>query len=252
MKNKKGIKILNFLYPIAALGLLISLWAISAAAVGKEIIVPSLGATFSELGALLKTSSFYKAVGYTLLRSLASFGLAAVIALILSVLSLIEPVRRLLSPLIKIIRAVPTMSVILLTVVWMKPSTSPIFIAFLINFPVMYSGFYSAISSVDKNLSEMSKVYGVSKKDAVFSLYLPSVAPSAFDCMQSSISLTVKIIISAEVIAQTKNSMGVMMQISRAYLDTAQLLAWTLAAVILSYLLELGVFGLKKAVVRWK
>lgn len=252
MKSDGKIKILNIIYPLAALGLLIAIWAISAAAVGKEIIIPSIGSTFKELWALIKTADFYRAVGNTLLRTLASFAIAVVCALIIGLLSVFNPIERLFSPIIKIVRAVPTMSVILLTVIWMNPKTSPIFIAFLINFPILYSGLFSAIKSVDKNLIEVSVAYGVSKKDIVKSLYLPSVAPAAFDCMQSSLGLTIKIIISAEVIAQTKNSMGLMMQFSRAYLETAQLLAWTLAAIILSYALELIVFAIKKSVVRWK
>ncbi len=252
MKIDGKLKILNIIYPLVALGLLIALWAISAAAVGKEIIIPSIGSTFKELWALIKTASFYRAIGNTILRTLASFVIATGSALILGLLSLFKPVEMVFSPIIKIIRAVPTMSVILLTVIWMNPQTSPIFIAFLINFPILYSGFFSAIKSVDKDLIEVSKAYGVSKKDIVTSLYLPSVAPAAFDCMQSSLGLTIKIIISAEVIAQTKNSMGLMMQFSRAYLETAQLLAWTLAAIVLSYVLELIVFSIKKAIVRWK
>lgn len=116
----------------------------------------------------------------------------------------------------------------------------------------MYSGFYSAFSEVDKDLVAMSKVYGVKIKERLFGLYLPAIAPSAFDCMQSAVGLTVKIVISAEVIAQTRYSMGIAMQMARGYLETAELLAWTLAAVILSYLLELVVFIIKKALVRWK
>jgi ABC-type nitrate/sulfonate/bicarbonate transport system permease component len=116
----------------------------------------------------------------------------------------------------------------------------------------MYSGFFSAITGVDKELIEMSRTYKVPIKNRIFQLYLPQIMPSALDNMQSSISFTVKVIISAEVIAQTRTSMGIMMQLARGYLETAELLAWTLAAIALSYLLELVVYGIKKLVVRWK
>ncbi|MGN1042295.1 MAG: ABC transporter permease, partial [Christensenellales bacterium] len=110
----------------------------------------------------------------------------------------------------------------------------------------------SAITGVDGDLIEMSKVYKVSVKDRIFSLYLPQILPSAFDNMQSSAGLTIKIIISAEVIAQTRNSMGIMMQTARGYLETAELLAWTIVAIILGYFVEFVVFALKKLIVRWK
>ena len=240
------------IYPLVAICLLIAVWEIFAAAVNIELIVPDVKTTFSHLFALLGQKTFYKAVGNTLLRSLISFALAAVFAMALSLLSLIDAIKKLLSPIIKVMRSIPTMSIILLTVIWLKPSTSPILITFLIIFPIMYSGFFSAITGVDKELIEMSKTYKVPIKNRIFQLYLPQIMPSALDNMQSSISFTVKVIISAEVIAQTRNSMGIMMQLARGYLETAELLAWTLAAIALSYLLELVVYGIKKIVVRWK
>ncbi len=240
------------IYPLVAICLLIAVWEIFAAVVNIELIIPDVKTTFSHLFALLGQKTFYKAVGNTLLRSLISFALAAVFAMALSLLSLIDAVKKLLSPIIKVMRSIPTMSIILLTVIWLKPSTSPILITFLIIFPIMYSGFFSAITGVDRELIEMSKIYKVPIKNRIFQLYLPQIMPSALDNMQSSISFTVKVIISAEVIAQTRNSMGIMMQLARGYLETAELLAWTLAAIALSYLLELVVYGIKKIVVRWK
>ncbi len=240
------------IYPLVSICLLIAVWEIFAAAVNIELIIPDVKTTFSHLFALFGQKTFYKAVGNTLLRSIISFALAAVFAMALSLLSLIDPIKKLLSPIIKVMRSIPTMSIILLTVIWLKPSTSPILITFLIIFPIMYSGFFSAITGVDKELIEMSKTYKVPIKNRIFQLYLPQIMPSALDNMQSSISFTVKVIISAEVIAQTRNSMGIMMQLARGYLETAELLAWTLAAIALSYLSELVVYGIKKIVVRWK
>lgn len=250
--KKFSAKFGGVIYPLVAICLLIAVWEIFAAAVNIELIVPDVKTTFSHLFALLGQKTFYKAVGNTLLRSLISFALAAVTAMALSLLSLIDAIKKLLSPIIKVMRSIPTMSIILLTVIWLKPSTSPILITFLIIFPIMYSGFFSAITGVDKELIEMSKTYKVPIKNRIFQLYLPQIMPSALDNMQSSISFTVKVIISAEVIAQTRNSMGIMMQLARGYLETAELLAWTLAAIALSYLLELVVYGIKKIVVRRK
>lgn len=242
----------GIVYPLIALAFLIALWAIFAALVKIELIVPSIGVTLKKLFSLLSQKNFYVAVGNTVLRSVISFALGAFFALICSILSLNRTVYLLLSPIIKIMRSVPTMSIILLTVVWLKPTTSPILIAFLINFPIMYSGFSSGIRSVDKDLIEMSKVYSVPLKTQIFSLYVPQILPTALDNMQSSLSLTLKIVISAEVIAQTRNSMGIMMQLARGYLATDELLAWTIVAIVIGYLFELMIFGIKKLAVRWK
>ena len=116
----------------------------------------------------------------------------------------------------------------------------------------MYSAIYGAIASVDSDLVEMSRLYRVRRRDMVSRLYIPSILPAMFASAKSNISLNLKIIIASEVLAQTKASIGMEMQLSRIYLDTPALMAWTVAAVLLGFLLELSVEGIKKAVVKWK
>jgi NitT/TauT family transport system permease protein len=218
-----------------------------------ELIIPSISSTFKGLFALCIKKDFYIAILGTLYRTILSFLLAFVMAIILAVLSAFLPfIYKLLSPIVTIIRAIPTMSLILLTIIWLNSNTSPLLVGFVIVFPIMYGSFYTSITSIDNELIQMSKAYNVKKNDMIFSLYLPNIAPSFFDSLRSTISLNVKIIISAEVLAQTRESMGVMMQISKAQLDTANLLAWTLVAIVLSYLLESLVYFIKRLTIRWE
>lgn len=144
------------------------------------------------------------------------------------------------------------MSIILLSLIWFTAKITPMFIAFLIVFPMLYAAFYSAFTNIDKGFVEMSKLYKVSKWQMVSKFYVPYISPTFFDSIRSAISLNVKLIIAAEVLAQTRDSMGVMMQISSLYLDTSSLIAWTIAAIIISYLLEMIVIATKRLFVRWK
>lgn len=251
MKINKFYK--NLIYPVISLGILFLIWFVVAKIIDIELIIPSIENTFKMLFELFMQKTFYVSILGTLLRTLLSFLLAFGAAIVLAVLSAFLPfIYKLFSPIVTIVRAIPTMSLILLTIIWLNSDTSPLLVGFFIVFPIMYGSFYTAIISVDDDLIQMSKAYNVSKKDMIFSLFLPNIAPSFFDSVRSTISLNVKIIISAEVLAQTKKSMGVMMQISKAQLDTATLLAWTLIAIILSYVLEFLVYFIKKSVIRWE
>ncbi|HHT83396.1 MAG: ABC transporter permease [Christensenellales bacterium] len=244
---------LNLLYPLIALAVFFAVWLIAAEIIKIEVILPHPAQAFKQLLLLVKTMDFWTAIGHTLLRTFISFFISMSLALLLAALSsLFKPVYFLLSPLVIISRAVPTMSVILLSLIWFTSDITPMFIAFLIVFPMLYAGFYSAINNIDKDLIEMSKLYKVSKRIIVTKFYIPYIMPSFFDSVRSAISLNVKLIIAAEVLSQTRHSMGVMMQISKQYLDTASLIAWTIAAIVLSYLLEIAVAVLKKLCVRWK
>lgn len=252
--NKFKIKKLNkIIYPISAVILFIAIWAFAAAAVGIDMILPSPSASVNELFSLIQTAVFWNALINTVLRSLISFAFSFLLAITLSAAGgIFNPLHRILSPIILILRATPTISVILLSLIWLTSGIAPMFIAFLIIFPAMYAAFYGGITSIDKDLLEMSKVYKVRNRDIVTKFYIPSIAPVVFNTVKSNISLNLKIIIASEVLAQTKSSMGLMMQLSKVYIDTVSLMAWTIAAIIISYLLELSVEMAKKHFIRWK
>lgn len=253
MELKKTLKKYeNIIYPLLSLTGFVAVWAIVSACVGIEMILPSPIVSLKNLAALLAKTAFWQAIGGTLWRTLLSFALSYVFAIIFAVLSAGSKVlHRLLEPIITILRATPTMSIILLAIIWLKSETSPLLIGFLIVFPMCYTAVYEALINVDDRLLNMAKVYNVPKRVVVKKLYIPYIAPTLFSSAKSNISLSVKVIIAAEVLAQTAKSMGNSMQLSKIYLDTADLLAWSVAAVALSYILEGVVSLIKRLCVRW-
>jgi NitT/TauT family transport system permease protein len=125
-------------------------------------------------------------------------------------------------------------------------------ISFLIVFPSIYAATLGALLSVDKGILEMSRVFKVSKKDIALKFCLPSSMPAVFTSMKSNISLNLKIIIASEVLANTVKSMGFEMQAAKLYLQTPLLLAWTLAAVLISFLLETSIDVLRRLTLKWE
>lgn len=237
----------NVAYPLLALGIVLSVWAIAAAIKGNGILLPMPDAVFNRFFALFAEEGFWTSIGWTLLRTLISFTLSFLIAFVFAALgALCKPLHRILSPVVSILRAVPTMAVILIIMLWVDFQSAPAYIGFLIAFPLLYSAFYSSLTSVDKELIEMTAVYNVRARDRIRFLYLPQILPSVFDVSRSTISLTLKIVIAAEVLCQTKNSIGLNMQFANLTFEIANLLAWTMLAVILSFILELSVSALKK------
>jgi NitT/TauT family transport system permease protein len=243
----------NIKYTLLAAALIFVLWAAAAALTGREMILPSPRAVFLSLIELFSSPSYYGDIFSTLYRTILSFAAALAAALLLASLSaLYKPLYKFLSPVILLLRATPTISIILLALIWLKSQVAPMLIAFLIVFPALYAAIYGAIANVDPALAEMSKVYRVSAKYMLKDLYIPSVLPALFHSVKANISLNLKIIIASEVLAQTFGSMGMSMQISKIYLDTPTLMAWTVTAIALSWLLETLTEIIGKSVVRWK
>lgn len=242
----------NIIYPFLSLSLFLAVWAIVSAIVKIEMILPSPYLTIKNFFSLLTQKVFWQAILGTLWRTVLSFVLSYTFAILFAVISAGSQVfHKLLEPIITILRATPTMSIILLAIIWLKSQTSPLLIAFLIVFPMCYTAIYEALTNVDNRLLDMAKVYKVYKGLVIRKLYIPSIAPTLFSSAKSNISLSVKVIIAAEVLAQTAKSMGNNMQLSKIYLDTAELLAWSITAVVLSYILEGCVTLVKKLCVRW-
>ena len=247
------IKYASLVYPLIGVGFFLLVWYIASVIVGVEMILPTPAQAIARLFTLLKQSTFWLAVLNTVGRAVLSFVLSFVLALVLSIVSYLVPVvAKMLNPIVVILRAVPTMSIILLALIWLDSSTAPILIAFLILFPHLYASLLSSLNGIDKELIDVSEAFKVPVNKRILGLYFPSVLPSALDAMKANISLGIKVTIAGEVLAQTALSMGVFMQISKMYFDTAELLGWTLMAIIVSYLFE-GLFELiKMFAVRWK
>ena len=239
-------KFKNFLYPIIGVGFFLLAWFIASKTIGVEMILPSPIASLQKLFELFVESEFWNAVGNTVGRAIFAFLLSTLLAIVFSIVGYVVPqFAKILSPIIIILRSIPTMSIILLALIWLNSQSAPVLIAFLILFPQLYASFLSALNGISVELIDMSKAYKVPVLKRIFGLYFPEVLPASLDSMKANISLSVKVTIAGEVLAQTFESMGVYMQISKIYFDTAELLGWTIMAIILSYALE-GVFSLIK------
>lgn len=233
-------KVIKKYSPIITIIFIVILWYVVAAVVDNKLIFPTPYETAVEMVGVFKTSAFYRALLGSLVRTVLSFLIAFVLAVGLALLSNAFSVfERLFYPVVVIVRATPTMSVIFLCLIWFSSKISPMLVAIAVIFPTMYSSVLTAIKSCDKSLIEMSQIYKVPLFTRITRLYLPFVSDKVFSDALSAISLNVKLIVAAEALAQTKISLGVEMQIAKLNLETATLFAYTVAAVALSFLLEL-------------
>ena len=244
-KTKKIIE--NVAYPLLSLLLVMGIWWIVAAVKDKPLVLPAPDKVIVEFFKLFASANFWASVGWTLLRTVICFALSFVLAFAMAVLSgLWTPLHKVLSPIISILRSAPTIAIILVMMLWLDGQTAPIFVGFLIAFPLLYQGIYTAITGVDKDLVEMAKFYKVKPLDIIFGLYSPEIAPQVFDVSKSTLPLTLKVVIAAEIMTYAKGSIGLEMQKANQAFDVAVLLAWTLLAIALSFMFEGIVIGVKK------
>ena len=248
MKKKYGV-----IYTLVAIAIVILAWYIAARVINVEFLLPSPSVTLNKLIYLFGLPDFYGGIATTTLHAVLAFLLAFVFAAVLAIFASFNAVvERLLSPIVLIIRVAPTMSVIFLSILWISSKDSPYLVGIFVLFPIIYSRILSAIKSVDGELLEMAKVYRVKKRDIVFGLYLPYVGNSVLDECPGFLSFGVKLAVSGEAVAQSGINIGSLMSSSKANLETAELIAYTVTAILVGFCLEqlfkLVIFVVRRAI----
>ncbi len=215
------------------------LWEIASIFINKEILLPSPFSVGAKLAVLLCDYNFYLSVCLTLLRVVLGYFIGAVAGTVLAVISFYHKwIGAIISPLFTIIRATPVASFIILALVWLGKNFIPSFTAMLMVMPIFYGSTLTGIHSTDKKLSEVSEIYKFGKIKKLRLLYFPSALPFFLSGAKTSLGLAWKSGVAAEVLCSVKYSIGGEIYNSKLYLETTELVAWTLCVVILSLILE--------------
>ena len=103
---------------------------------------------------------------------------------------------------------------------------------------MLYTGISSALATIDKDLEALCKVYRVPLKRRIFSMYLPIASPYIVREATGGASFSLKLVVSAEVLASTFISLGGMLQTSKIYMQTARTIALAVIVVLVGLLIE--------------
>lgn len=232
----------KILYTLIGAAVVVAVWWIAAAVYDKQVLFPTPVSALKELWSELSGALFWRSFFGSLLRSMVGFCAACLLAVLCAYgVKAWKPLRFVLSPVIGVLRSLPTMSVILLLVLWVDRQINPVIVAGLVIFPVLYSGLDAALSTIGGELEETARLYAPSAPYKFFKVYLPLSAPAFLRVAGGAASLSLKLTVAAEVLAQTRDSLGMLMQQTRLYFQIGRLMALTVAVVVASLIIE-GIF----------
>ena len=229
----------KFLRGLLSLSFWILLWYFAAMKVGKELILPSPFAVISRLSELIVIGEFWQSAFTTILRILSGYVAGICLAVILAVGTCSSPLLdALFSPVIKIVRATPVASFIILALLWMGKSRVPGLMAMLMVVPVVWENISAQYRATDEKLLEMAAAYRLTSWQKFRFIYVPSALPGLVSGCVTSMGLAWKSGIAAEVLSQPSIAIGTKLYYSKIYLETADLFAWTMVVIILSLCIE--------------
>ena len=237
--NKKNRN--KIIYGLCGLAAGLGIWQITAVLIAQPFIVPRLEAIASTTVAILADEHFLSTVAATLLRIAATIGIDTLIAFLLGIAAGISyRIEAALSPFETAMRAVPTMGVLLLSLIWFNSEITPIFVASLIVLPLLYRGVVNGVKNIDGRLIQMSAGFRVPFLRRLIRLYIPSIRPFTLTAYSAALGLLVKVMVTAEVLSQPRKGIGTEFQIARAQLDTATIFGWAIIVIIFAGLIEQG------------
>ena len=147
-------------------------------------------------------------------------------------------VQMFLSVPVQLMKTLPVASFIILLLIWFGSGNIAMWISFIVVYPMVHISVISGMCNQNKNIIEMAQVFDISLGKRVRYIYLPQIIPFIEANLKTSLGMSWKAGVSAEIIGLTMNSIGEQFYYSKLYLMTAELFAWSIVVVVVSLMFE--------------
>lgn len=193
-------------------------------------------------------------LGVTLLRLLTSFSIAMVLGCTLGIIfGLNNKLDAFFDNWLVIFLNVPALVTIILCYVWFGLIESAAILAVVINkLPNVIVTIREGTRALDKDLLEMARCYGFSKKKSFFHVIWPQLHPFVMASTRSGLALIWKIILVVELLGRS-DGMGYQLHLFFQLFDVASILAYTLAFIAVIQSIEFIILKpLDAKALRWR
>jgi ABC-type nitrate/sulfonate/bicarbonate transport system permease component len=206
--------VLEITVPLALLGL----WAAWSASSDSFYFPPltDILTTFQETWLFERVGSD---VVPSLERLLLGYFIAVAVAVAVGIPLGLSPVlRRATSPIVEFLRAIPPPALLPFAIVVLGVGNSGkvFLIAFVCLWPVLLNTI-DGVTGIDPTMRETARVYGVSGRDRLLRIVLPSAAPQIFAGMRTSLSLALILMVISEMVASTDGIGFFVLQSQRSF-----------------------------------
>ena len=224
---------------IGIIGFWLLLWQFGAAMINNHILLVSPADTLHALSTLVISDDFWGSIWFSFARISLGFFIAFFIGLLTGTMAYWKPIiDEFLAPPIHFMKSIPVASFVILALIWTGSENLSVFISFIVVYPMIHVNTLAGLHSTDPKLLEMAKVFQVPIWRQAMSIYRVSLYPYLASAMKTALGMGFKSGIAAEVIGVPEGSIGEGLYLSKIYLSTAELFAWTLVIICVSVLFE--------------
>lgn len=199
---------------------LIVVWqAAASAGLIPPYILPAPSAVFGAASGLIASGELFDHLLVSTARALGGFAIGAAIGFALGFLNGVSKTsEEYLDTTLQMIRNVPHLALIPLVILWfgIEEQSKLFLVALGVFFPIYINTFHG-IRTVDRQLIEMGRIYGLSSRQLFWRVILPGALPSIFVGVRYALGIMWLTLIVAETIAAS-SGLGYMAMQAREFL----------------------------------
>ncbi|VXC71072.1 alkanesulfonate transport protein (ABC superfamily, membrane) [Burkholderia sp. 8Y] len=247
--RRAGARFLPWIVPL----LILLAWEAAARTGGLSArVLPEPLAVAKAAWSLIQSGELWTDVRVSAWRALAGFAVGGGIGFVLGLATgLFRPAEVLLDSTVQMIRNIPALAMIPLLILWfgIGEEAKLVLVALGVFFPV-YVNTYHGIRSVDRDLIEMARSYGLSGFALYRHVILPGALPSILVGVRFALGLMWVMLIVAETIS-AQSGIGYMTMNAREFMQTDVVVLGILLYALLGKLADMGARAIERASLRW-
>ena len=243
----------NVLWAAAGIGLFLFIWTAIALRLGNPVLLPTPALVLEGFHRLLADGYLVKDVLASLKRVFVGFLIASVIGVPLAMLlAYFVPLRRLILPLVTLVRPIPPIAWIPIAILWFGIGDKPSFFitAIAAFFPIFLNAFFGGTSVEEQHLNA-ARCLGAKKAALVVRIMFPSALPMIWTGLKIGLGQSWMAVVTAELIA-AQSGLGYMIQVSRLNLETSYVLVGMVTIGVLGSLMGAGLASVERYILPWK
>ena len=224
---------------VGAALLALTFWEIAALLIHQRILLVTPVAVARRLCTIWRVEGFARAIWFSFSHIAGGFLLGLILGCLLAYLAAKHPVvETLLWPWMATIKSVPVASFVVICLIWLSARNLSVFISFLIVIPIIYQNVLEGLRAENREMQEVATVFQLPWRKRFRYIELPKIRPFLLSACRVTTGMAWKAGIAAEIIGVPNGSIGKMLYTAKIYLDTDDLLAWTVIIVVISVVAE--------------
>lgn len=217
----------------------LAFWEIAAILIDQSILLVTPVAVLKRLFTIWQVDGFAPTIWFSFYHITGGFLLGLAAGIFLAFFAARFPLAEtMLWPWMATIRSVPVASFVIICLIWLSSKNLSVFISFLIVVPIIYQNVLEGLRAENLELLEVAEVFHLPWYKRFRYIELPKLAPFLISACKVTTGMAWKAGIAAEIIGVPNGSIGKMLYTSKMYLDTDDLLAWTVIIVVMSIAFE--------------